>query len=258
MDTSISANWERLFSSKKTSHTTQGVDEQMIGPIFDIGPGAHNFPEAKTTARFHFDQANLNFGQRFSAFSRFYPNFSAGGTFLRIKQKFNSTYSDASSSVSRTIQSYSTFLGAGPKLGFDFDYRMGWDFFFNVSSSMGLIIGESQNGTTYLSWAPDLSVQPNNQYTLVPNRTQLVPALEERIGFSYGGVFKCCKVTFGFGYQAQVYIDAIQSIDMTAPQVPPSLLPGAVPDDGVYAVGFERTISNFILTGPYISLGLVF
>lgn len=81
MDTSISANWERLFSSKKTSHTTQGVDEQMIGPIFDIGPGAHNFPEAKTTARFHFDQANLNFGQRFSAFSRFYPNFSAGGTF---------------------------------------------------------------------------------------------------------------------------------------------------------------------------------
>ncbi|MBM3193392.1 MAG: hypothetical protein FJZ59_04070 [Chlamydiae bacterium] len=123
---------------------------------------------------------------------------------------------------------------------------------------MGLIIGESQNGTTYLSWAPDLSVQPNNQYTLVPNRTQLVPALEERIGFSYGGVFKCCKVTFGFGYQAQVYIDAIQSIDMTAPQVPPSLLPGAVPDDGVYAVGFERTISNFILTGPYISLGLVF
>jgi hypothetical protein len=51
----------------------------------------------------------------------------------------------------------------------------------------------------------------------------------------------------GFGYQAQVYIDAVQSIDMTAPQVPPSLLPDAVPDDGVYAVGFERTLSNFIL-----------
>ena len=59
-------------------------------------------------------------------------------------------------------------------------------------------------------------------------------------------------------YQFQIYLNAIQSIDMTAPQVPPSLSPAITPDSGVYAVGFERTLSNFILTGPYVSLNVDF
>ncbi|MEI8301262.1 MAG: hypothetical protein WCG10_06630 [Chlamydiota bacterium] len=45
---------------------------------------------------------------------------------------------------------------------------------------------------------------------------------------------------------------------MTALQVEPSLLPKTVPDSGLFAVGFERNLSNFILTGPYISLSIDF
>ena len=262
MDTSISANWERLFSSKKDSHTVAGINAEMIGPIADIGPNSHNYSEAETKAKFHFDAVNLTFGQRFAVFNRFYPNIFAGGSFARIKQIVHSKYENKSAATSRTINNYSTFIGAGPKLGFDFDYRIVAGFFFNTCSSLSLIIGESQNGTHYESTAPDLATlgipQPNTQQTSVPNRTQTIPALEERLGFSYAGLFKCCKITFGFGYQAQIYLNAIQTFDMTAPQVLPSLIPGASVDDGVYAVGFARTLSNFILTGPYASLGLVF
>lgn len=44
---------------------------------------------------------------------------------------------------------------------------------------------------------------------------------------------------------------------MTSPQVLPA---GAAftPQVGVFAVGFERTLSNFILTGPYACLDIKF
>ena len=261
MDTSISANWERLFSSQTASHTVAGVAGDMIGPNFDIGPNSHNYTEADTKAKFHFDAANLTFGQRFSVFNRFYPNINTGGSFARIKQIISSTYENNAAAVSRTIDTYSTFTGAGPQLGFDFDYRIIAGFFLNGSTSLALVIGELENGTTYNSIAPIIThvgnPEPNIQTTTVPNRTQLVPALEEKLGFSYAGMFNCCKIMFGFGYQAQIYLNAIQTFDMTG-QVPNTYSDEAVPDSGLYAVGFVRTLSNFILTGPYLTLSLVF
>ncbi len=261
MDTSISANWERLFSSDTASYTVAGIAGEMIGPNFDIGPNSHNYSSAETKAKFHFDAANLTFGQRFSLYNRFYPNVYTGGSFTRIKQIINSTYENESAAISRTINTYSTFTGAGPQIGFDFDYRIIAGFFLNGSTSLGLIIGESQNGTTYTSFAPVISnvgnPEPNIQNTKIPNRTQLVPAIEEKLGFSYAAMFNCCKLTFSFGYQAQIYLNAVQTFDMTG-QVPNTYSNEAVPDSGLYAVGFVRTLSNFILTGPYMSLGLVF
>jgi hypothetical protein len=65
------------------------------------------------------------------------------------------------------------------------------------------------------------------------------------------------KATFEVGYQCQIYLDAIQTVDLTSPQVLPA---GAVftTQVGVFAVGFERTFSNYMLTGPYGSIGLEF
>ena len=45
---------------------------------------------------------------------------------------------------------------------------------------------------------------------------------------------------------------------MKTAQVEPSILPKIVPDAGLFAVDFERTLSNFILTGPYASLSFDF
>ncbi len=263
MDTAITLNWQRLFSNDRANKTVGSVNGEMIGANSDIGPNSHYYLKAKAKAKFHFDTVNLNFSQRFCAFGRFYPNFFAGGSFARIKQIQHNHYENDSLSVARSIDNYSTFIGAGPDLGFDFDYRIIAGFFLNASTSMAMIIGESQNGTHYKSWSPNLVVldcpNPNLQKTTVPNRTQLVPALEERLGFSYSGMFSCCKITFGFGYQAQIYLNAIQSFDMTN-QVLPEITGIGTPtvDDGLYAVGYVRTLSNFILTGPYINLGLVF
>lgn len=259
--TNLEASWERLYSSKSANHQVYDSG-QMLGPISDIGPNSAVYSKAEGEAHFHFDAVDLVFGQECCGFKRLYPNFFAGAGFARIKQIVDSTYSNTSAGTTRTIKTSSTFTGAGPKLGLDFDYRIGWGFFLSGSSSLGLDIGESQNQTNYFSSSPYLISNgipvPNTQSVTVPNRTQAIPSLEEKLGFSYAGIFRCCKVKFGAGYQAQIYLNAIQTIEMTAPQVEPSLFSVTVPDSGMFAVGFERTLSNFILTGPYISLSVDF
>ncbi len=264
-NTVLETSWERLRSSKtasKTLSTTADGGTLMIGPIFDIGPNSAAYTIAHGKVNFQFDAVNLIFGQSFCAFKHLYPTIFAGAGFTRIQQDAHSSYSNAAGTSIRKIRTESTFIGAGPQVGFNFDYRIVSGFFFTGSSSIGLMIGESKNSASYQSYAPYLVSQgiaePNSQQTSIPNRVQLIPSLEEKLGFSYSGIFKCCKVTFGAGYQAQIYLNAVQTMDMTAPQVPPSLLPGNVPDSGMYAVGFERTLSNFILTGPYISLNVEF
>ncbi len=261
LKTNLEASWQRLFSSKSAGHKV--YDEgQMLGPISDIGPNSAIYSESKGKIKFHYDSVDLVFGQECCLFKRLYPNIFCGANFVRIKQISNSTYSNKSAGTNRTFDISSTFIGAGPQFGLDFDYRIGKGFFFSGSTSLGLDIGESENRVTYYSSSPYLVTNgipiPNSQSVTVPNRTQLVPSLEEKIGFSYIAHFKCSKVKFGAGYQAQIYLNAIQTIDMTAPQVEPSLLPDNAPDSGMFAVGFERTLSNFILTGPYISLSVDF
>jgi len=261
----LELSWERVHSSKtasKTLSTTADEGTLMIGPLFDIGPNSAAYTKAHGKVNFEFDAVDLVFGQGFCAFKHWYPTFFIGAGFTRIKQSLKSTYSNAAGTSIRSVRTHSTFTGAGPKFGCDLDYRIVSDFFFSGTSSFGLMIGKSQSGTTYKSDAPFLVTnnvpEPNTQSTTVPNRTQLIPSFEEKLGFSYVGVFKCCKVKFSAGYQAEIYLNAVQTIDMTAPQVIPTLATDATPDSGVYAVGFERTLSNFILTGPYVSLNIDF
>ncbi|MCH9611803.1 MAG: hypothetical protein S4CHLAM102_02770 [Chlamydiia bacterium] len=257
LNTRLQANWERLYSRDSANHNVP-LTSDMIGPLFDIGPNSAAYTSGKGHVKFDFDSADLIFAQQFCVFKRLYPSVYAGGAFARIKQSLTSTYFNSDQTRKRKVKNYSTFIGGGPKFGATFDYRMFGDIFFTGLSSAALIIGESKNGTTYKSWAPFLVnqgiPQPNTQKTKVPNRTQLIPGFEERLGFSYVGVFDCWKLKIGLGYQAEVYIDAVQSIDMTAPQVIPTLAPGASAESGVFAVGFERTLSNFILQGPYLSI----
>ncbi len=261
MNTKLEINWERIhtINSGAFSIPTSG---NIVGPISDIGPNSYAYANASGSVNFQFDSADLLFSQQCCVFERLYPSFLTGASFARIKQALSSTYSSSSNTTSRTISMNSLFIGAGPKFGVNFDYRIFKNFFFSGICTGGLIIGNSSNSTTYDSYAPYLSSnnihEPNSQTTTVPNRTQLIPAAEERLGFSYIGVTDNFAIKLGVGYTGQVFINAIQSMDMTAPQELPALAPGVVAQAGEYAVGFERTLSNFILQGPYISFSAEF
>ena len=263
--TNLEVSWEHLNTTTTSSHTLSTTSDGgalMVGPLFDIGPNSAAYTNAKGKANFQFDAVDLLFAQNFCAFTRLYPTVFAGLGFARIKQTLTSNFSNSNNTRSRSIETHSKFTGAGPKIGVDFGYRIIDGFFFNGMMSCGMVIGQLHNGTLYESNAPFLAANnialPNKQTTSVENRTQLIPSFEQRLGFSYLRMYNCWKVKAEVGYLAQIYLNAVQTIDMTAPQVPPSILPAAIPDSGVYAVGFERTLSNFMVTGPYISLAFDF
>lgn len=260
--TNVKINWERLHSRDSSSMQTPSADD-MVGPIFDIGPNFTAYATAKGKVRSHFDAADLLFGKRLCVFNHLHLNLQAGGTFTRIKQTVSSNYSNLQGTIARSITSPATFTGGGAKFNVDFDYEICKNFCFTGNSAFSLIMGQLKNNTTYKSFSPALTAlsipQPNVQHTTVPNRTQLIPGFEEKLGFSYAVRFNdCSNLTFGLGYRFQIYLNAIQTIDMTAPQVLPSLFVGGSVQAGVYAVGFERTLSNFILSGPYLSANLSF
>ncbi|MBS0624526.1 MAG: hypothetical protein JSS32_00575 [Verrucomicrobia bacterium] len=262
---SLELNWERLHSSDSDSMVVSPQSYgtgNMVGPFFDIGPNSAAYNHADGKAFFHFDAVNLLFGKSVCFTNGLKARFYTGAGFARIKQNVSSFYWNKEGQTARGVSEVSTFTSGGPEFGVDFDYKLGKGFSFTGGSSMALYMGQMKNHTTYTSYSPALTTQgipqPNIQGTTVPNRTQVVPGFEEKLGFSYVGSYDRCQFTVGLGYQLQIFIDAIQSVDMTAPQVLPPLVAGVSVNMGVYSVGFERTLSNFILSGPYASFSLDF
>ncbi len=265
--TNIDLNWERLHTSDIASHpaaTFVGVSKQpMVGPITDIGPNSAAYTFAQGNFTSHFDGVNLNFGKTIILSKRLTTDLYAGAGFARIKQTAINTYT-AGSTTSRIINTYSTFIGAGPQFRGDFDFRIAGEFYFDGSFICSLIVGQIKNGTTYTSNTPDLEEAPiffptstNIQTTTVPNRVQLVPELEQSLGFSYLVGWKRCKLDLSIGYRCQVYFNAIQTMDMLTQAVPEDFTDIA-PSIAVFALTYNRTLSNYILIGPYAGVDISF
>lgn len=261
----LEINWERIHTHDSASMNVAPQSfgtGNMVGPFFDIGPNSAVYKSARGRASFHFDAVNVTLGRNVCFLDGLSAHIYTGAGVVRIRQSISSVFSNPGASNSRSVYSLSNFLGAGPEFGLDFDYRLIGSFSFIGHTSMALYMGQLKNHTTYKSTSPDLASshipQPNQQRTSVPNRTQLIPGFEEKLGFSYAVGFDKWQFALSIGYQFQIYLDAVQSVDMTAPQVLPSLTPGPSVNMGVYAVGFERTLSNFILTGPFASMNVDF
>lgn len=256
----IGANWQRLHCKDSDSFQASNAAGHMVGPFFDIGPNSASYKIAKGKAVSHFDEVDVTFAKSLCFFNNFHTRFYGAASFLRIKQSLHSTYSNVSGSTVRHINTSSTFTAGGPQIGLDYDFRMHKGFFFSGKSSLSLFIGQMKNTATYQSYTPELAViglaQPNNQAATIDNRVQTVPAFEQKLGFSYLAVWKCAKATFEIGYRCQIYLDAVQDFEMASQAVPVDLV--ASPDVGVFAVAFEQTNSNFMLTGPYAMIGVEF
>ena len=255
-NTQVQLNWERLHSSDSAS--TQVSIENMVGPYFNIGPDAQPYKIANGYTSHEFDAFNLNIRSLFLCCNGMKAYGFSGISFTRIKQSVHSYFSNFEGTITRDIQAFSQFAGAGPELGIDLTYSLCGNFSLISNASGALLVGTLKNHTTYESTTPLLEglgiTPPNTQETSVPNRTQVVPALRSQLGLSYAACFCNQLITLNIGYQVEAYLNAIQSVDMISEVSTP-------PEDqevGVYALGFARTTSNFVLSGPFVSLNVAF
>lgn len=251
-------DWQHFHSSDSNSKTTS--TSNMIGPFFEIGPDASPYKKALGRAVFHFDAVNLNYGVFVNFGKRLRTNLFGGIGFARIHQTLHQIFSDLTGTIVRRIETPSTFMGFGPELGLSFGYCVMSNFRLTGETSISLLVGNLKDHTRFQTSSAALAplgiTPPNRQSTKEQKRTQFVPGFEGRLGFSYSMVFrKHYYFKLEAGYQAQIYLNAIQSTDMGSEVNTPPISPNTV---GVYARTFHRTQSNFALAGPYANLSLGF
>lgn len=253
-----SLNWEHFQSRSSASKHVPSTN--MIGPFFEIGPDASIFKRAHGRVKFLYDSVDFDLGILVSFGDCLQTNFFAGAGAVGIKQSLFSRFSSEDKATVRTIKVPSKFSGVGPEIGLDFSYCVAEGFCLMGNAMAAIYVGRLKNHTFYESLSPSLAAlgltSPNKQSIDVQKRTQIVPALKGRLGLAYSLVF-CNGSRFNVeaGYEASVYINAIQSIDMASEVVSPPVTPDTV---GVFGRTFHRSLSNFALAGPYLSVSLGF
>lgn len=257
-DTAFMANWQRFRSSRCAAENVGS--NNMIGPFFEIGPDAALYTLADGKVRFAFDEANIDYGLLVDCGPDLEATLFGGIGIVRIEECLTSHFSNVAGTVARTINVPSTFVGAGPQFGFESSYYLTRSFSFAGKANISLLCGRLKNHTTYLALSPALAeldiTPPNKQRTCVDTRFGVVPGIEEKMGITYSRTLRDDYfMDITVGYQVQLFVNALQSVDMGSEVVTPPVAPDTV---GVFARTFQRTMSNFALAGPYLTFDFAF
>ncbi|MCF7852671.1 MAG: hypothetical protein K9M07_05480 [Simkaniaceae bacterium] len=257
-NSTLMLNWE-WYHSPTDSATITVASDNMVGPFFEIGPDASSYKKAKGMTNFHFDEVNLNYGTFVNFGKLVKMNLFSGVSFMRLLQHYSTRFSNLNDTIIRTLDVPSKFIGAGPQLGLDFATTIIEGFQFVGNARASLFVGKFTNSTTYSTTSTDLAdlgdQNPNIQTTSVGDKMGIVPGLEGRLGLLYEWLFsEHYMVKLEAGYQGQVYINAIRSIDMGSEVALGDIGSVGSATTGVYARTFLRTVSDFALAGPYVSI----
>lgn len=252
-------DWERYHTSTDSNTYSVADTNNMVGPFFEIGPDASLYKISKGTVNFHFDQVNLDYGTSVRFGNHLNTQMMAGIGFTRIVQNRYTRFSNVADTLIRTIKVPSIFLGFGPQASFDFNYSIYKGLQFVGSSRTSLFVGSLRNSTTFsTSSGPIVALgdtNPNIQHTTPEKKMGLVPGFEGSLGLAYEALFSDhYELKLEAGYRAQVYINAIRSIDMGSQVALGAAGSIGSQDTGVYARTFERLVSDFSMAGPYVSL----
>jgi hypothetical protein len=250
----LQLNWTHLMNTSANASVV-GAPGQMVGPPFQIGPTASVYQIGRGNVSFAYDSVNLDAGHTFCPDCPFQLRVFGGAEFARINQDLTGTFQSLDGLTSASNTTSSLFAGAGPRLGMKGLYAMGNFQFFGEMAGAGLI-GTTQSRINFSATSTALPglAQPNNQSLTSPNRTQVVPSFDARLGTAYtfspsnGGQLK-----IEVGYQAAVYMNAVNHYALTQVSIPPA--PASV---GVFLATAQHLQSNFTTHGPYLTAGWSF
>ncbi len=251
--TDIQVSWTYLKSGASAS--VLGGPTQMVGPPFEIGPTASVYQIGHGDVSFAYDSAKFDVGQTFCADCAFQLRIFAGAEFAHINQDLTGTFASEDGLTAASNTTASLFTGIGPRLGMKGQYALGNFQLFGEMAGAGLI-GTAQSRMNFaadFTVAPGLA-QPNLQTLTSPIEAQVVPSFDTRLGTAYTfpsssyGQFK-----IEVGYQAAVYMNAVNHYALTQVAVPPA--PASV---GVFLATVQHLQTNFTTQGPYLTAGWSF
>ena len=276
---SASVDWMYLNSSdssfKQASQNTNEATLEFVAPLFEMSPPVFGIKRADSNVKFNFNNVDINVNRVFSVGPHVQGKIFGGLNVLSIKQKITTVFSDlagalptpysyalpADPSYSFEIESKSKYVGAGPDLGLNIEY--------NVVYGVGLVgqvIGTITTGTTSIqeqfsatsAQLTSIGIGNSHQEITTPNKTQVVPGFDGKLGvfYHYSGK-KIAMLSVEGGYRILSYINAISTISPNTLVQPGTT--NATPEFSTGTMAIVSTVLQdrpFNMNGPYIDLKL--
>jgi hypothetical protein len=244
------ANWTHLDASSSASVAANS--NQFVGPNYEIGPDASLFRFGAGEAVFQYDSINLDAGQFFSACGPFRVRAFGGLQYARISQTLAANFRSENGLITNGNVTDSDFNGLGPRLGMKAEVNAG-PFHFLGEIGGSLLVGQSKSRIDFSATSPALVglgvTPPNTQSLTSPDATQVVQSIDTKLGAGYTYYFRGRgRLKFEAGYQAAVYINAINQYSLSEVVTPP-----VDQSVGVYLRTAEHTQSDFTTHGPYFT-----
>ncbi|MBL9091404.1 MAG: hypothetical protein JNL96_09290 [Planctomycetaceae bacterium] len=241
----LRASWTHLDSTDRASFA--GTPLQFAGPSYLIGPGATAYNVGSGTVNFRYESVNLEGGHLWRAGRPFQMRVFGGVQYTSVDQDLTGWFSDFSGSLTHQNTTQSSFLGAGPRVGVSGQFQRRRLQLLGEMAAVALV--GTQHSRVNFNTTSAMFPGGSPQSFTSPSSTQVVPGLESRLASSYslqlgGGVLK-----LEAGYQAVVYVDAVNSYNFTQVAVPP-----VVNNVGVFFATADHLQNNFTAHGPYMSL----
>lgn len=245
----IRATWTHLDASANASVTA--APNQFVGPAFEIGPDASLFQVAQGNVNFKYDSVTFDAGQLLASQGRTQVRVFVGLEYARIVQTLDAHFRSEDGLVDNGNTNNSQFNGVGPRLGMRASTLHGnFDLLGEIAGSV--LAGPMQSRLDFSARSPELGNlgidPPNVQSITSPNVTQVVPALDAKLGGGYNFLWHGC-FRVEAGYRAAVYVNAISRYSITEVNTPP-----VDQSVGVFLRTADHLQTNFTVHGPYASL----
>ncbi|VEG91138.1 Lpg1974 family pore-forming outer membrane protein [Legionella spiritensis] len=270
-------DWIHLDSTdtsfKQASRNTDLSTVEFVAPPYEMSPPVFGIKRVDSKARFEFDGVLVNAVKMVTYGQHLQAKFFGGLNILRLNQRVTTTFSDYAGtpgtpysyplppdpSFSFKTETVSEYLGAGPDVGVNVQYKMDSGFGILGQFSGSLTVGRiktQDNFTSTSARLTTLGIGTSHQNITAPNATQVVPGADGKLGVFYNYQKPGSpNLTIEAGYRIAAYLNAISTINPGTLVQPGTVIVTPEFSTGTMAiVSTEATSRPFNFNGPYINL----
>lgn len=260
--TDLQFNWSHL-STKDQDSVIVDPASQWVSPFSQTGTpptqtgqitGISLLKVGSVTVHFKYDAFNLDLGKSVSIGSNLQSRLFTGLSAVFLKENINSTFHGLPNLPIFNFNNTSSFNGLGPRLGLYNDFDLYKDVHLVGQIAGSILYGRMQpaqyqfTGTSIELILAGINV--NYEGLSNPSVSQLVPALDMKIGLNYTVIKKqTYDVGFELGYMGALYVDALSSYETNTNVI-------ALDSGSLSTSSAKHTQSNFSIGGPYFTVNI--
>lgn len=235
MFATLSWNWLHTNDLKTASAAPDGL---IISRIEIPFIGNTDFQSAVGKTRFRYNKVSLQLGRHLYCGNCGYLDGFLGlrWTYLRRQYLIDGTTFSAPDLTGTYFQK-NRFWGLGLEVGLAGDYSIGCNWSIAGRVTGAALVGE-QNSTSQRETPVTATVQ--TVVIELPNLTQVIPAVDARLGIRYGCDTKCASFYAELGWEIDYYWKLF------------------VPIEGLTALGLVDPMQNAGFCGPYLTIEVCF